>query len=288
MSVSGMITLPVSSSVYQSMVANIQQIHTNGDGTLCITPMQVQKPSHQNSIGHSANNQSITTSTSNGSNKTLSSISNSSLNNSFSSIGSLSNSMLTNCHPNNHFTVPNAVPPILHNNNENHVGNNTLHDLCRVFNQTTHSNPSNGIAFNTVQPSLANVNDKKLIKCRKSPNATQLFNAPGYTSNSPQSYNSNIALNSVHLNQRSFDVENASITRNPDDSDSNNNVNGNHTGHEIKFTQLSSSLLPLTAAPTTSDPKPFKPNLFHSSTDATQSHEGEAKTIKMECELDAT
>ncbi|XP_031616893.1 DNA-binding protein Ewg isoform X3 [Contarinia nasturtii] len=40
-SVSGMITLPVSSSVYQSMVANIQQIHTNGDGTLCITPMQV-------------------------------------------------------------------------------------------------------------------------------------------------------------------------------------------------------------------------------------------------------
>lgn len=42
-SVSGMITLPVSSSVYQSMVANIQQIHTNSDGTLCITPMQVQK-----------------------------------------------------------------------------------------------------------------------------------------------------------------------------------------------------------------------------------------------------
>lgn len=38
-----MITLPVSSSVYQSMVANIQQIHTNSDGTLCITPMQVQK-----------------------------------------------------------------------------------------------------------------------------------------------------------------------------------------------------------------------------------------------------
>ncbi|XP_055295223.1 DNA-binding protein Ewg isoform X3 [Sitodiplosis mosellana] len=41
-SVSGMITLPVSSSVYQSMVANIQQIHTNSDGTLCITPMQVE------------------------------------------------------------------------------------------------------------------------------------------------------------------------------------------------------------------------------------------------------
>lgn len=48
-----MITLPVSSSVYQSMVANIQQIHTNSDGTLCITPMQVQKPG---SYGHSNSN----------------------------------------------------------------------------------------------------------------------------------------------------------------------------------------------------------------------------------------
>ncbi|KAG4079185.1 hypothetical protein HA402_015841 [Bradysia odoriphaga] len=41
-SVSGMITLPVSSSVYQTMVANIQHLHTNSDGTLCITPMQVE------------------------------------------------------------------------------------------------------------------------------------------------------------------------------------------------------------------------------------------------------
>lgn len=42
MSVSGMITLPVNSSVYQTMVANIQQLQSNQDGTLCITPMQVQ------------------------------------------------------------------------------------------------------------------------------------------------------------------------------------------------------------------------------------------------------
>ncbi|XP_067638819.1 DNA-binding protein Ewg isoform X7 [Eurosta solidaginis] len=41
-SVSNMITVPVSASMYQSMMANIQQIHTNGDGTVCITPMQME------------------------------------------------------------------------------------------------------------------------------------------------------------------------------------------------------------------------------------------------------
>lgn len=49
-----MITLPVSSSVYQSMVANIQQIHTNSDGTLCITPMQVQK-----AVSYNQNNNTV-------------------------------------------------------------------------------------------------------------------------------------------------------------------------------------------------------------------------------------
>ncbi|XP_055614422.1 DNA-binding protein Ewg isoform X2 [Uranotaenia lowii] len=39
--VSGMITVPVSAQMYQTMVANIQQL-PNGDGTVCITPMQVE------------------------------------------------------------------------------------------------------------------------------------------------------------------------------------------------------------------------------------------------------
>ncbi|XP_055909508.1 DNA-binding protein Ewg isoform X5 [Eupeodes corollae] len=42
-SVSNMITVPVSASMYQSMIANIQQLHTNSDGTVCITPMQKKK-----------------------------------------------------------------------------------------------------------------------------------------------------------------------------------------------------------------------------------------------------
>ncbi|XP_049285701.1 DNA-binding protein Ewg isoform X6 [Anopheles funestus] len=39
--VSGMITVPVSAQMYQTMVANIQQV-PNVDGTVCITPMQVE------------------------------------------------------------------------------------------------------------------------------------------------------------------------------------------------------------------------------------------------------
>ncbi|XP_076262466.1 DNA-binding protein Ewg isoform X4 [Rhynchophorus ferrugineus] len=41
--VSGVITVPVSASMYQTMVANIQQLHTNSDGTVCVTPV-VQVP----------------------------------------------------------------------------------------------------------------------------------------------------------------------------------------------------------------------------------------------------
>lgn len=42
-SVSGVITLPVHGGMYQTMVANIQQIHTNSDGAVCVTPV-VQVP----------------------------------------------------------------------------------------------------------------------------------------------------------------------------------------------------------------------------------------------------
>lgn len=43
-----MITVPVSASMYQSMIANIQQLHTNSDGTVCITPVQVDSHNHNN------------------------------------------------------------------------------------------------------------------------------------------------------------------------------------------------------------------------------------------------
>lgn len=48
--VSGVITVPVSASMYQTMVANIQHLHTNSDGTVCVTPV-VQVPEVEQSNG---------------------------------------------------------------------------------------------------------------------------------------------------------------------------------------------------------------------------------------------
>ncbi|XP_044741764.1 DNA-binding protein Ewg-like [Chrysoperla carnea] len=58
-SVSGVITVPVSASMYQTMVANIQQIHTNSDGTVCVTPM-VQVPKVEPSSGEAMETLTVT------------------------------------------------------------------------------------------------------------------------------------------------------------------------------------------------------------------------------------
>ncbi|XP_055544295.1 DNA-binding protein P3A2 isoform X3 [Wyeomyia smithii] len=66
--VSGMITLPVSAQMYQTMVANIQQL-PNGDGTVCITPMQVHsqstKPENFSNARPTAPTQNVTLSANN-------------------------------------------------------------------------------------------------------------------------------------------------------------------------------------------------------------------------------
>lgn len=279
-SVSGMITLPVSSSMYQSMVANIQQIHTNGDGTLCITPMQVQKTGHQNPIGHSANNSSISSTCNGNNNKNISS--NSSVNSSFSCVGSISTSMLANCPQNNQFAHSNAVQSILNAENRPiNDNNNGLQELCRVFNQATHNNQinsANGIAFNNTQPNLVNVNDKKLTKCKKSPNSIQQFNASNYATNPMITYNvsQQIANNVPNMGQRNYgQQQHMAIDRGHDHSDSNNNLNanGDHSNQESSASAESKSL---------------KSNIFQTSTDTVHMIDGEIKTIKMECELDAT
>lgn len=61
--VNGMITVPVSASMYQTMIANIQQLHPNGDGTVCITPMQVNNNS-SNSMSNSTTTNTTTSTTS--------------------------------------------------------------------------------------------------------------------------------------------------------------------------------------------------------------------------------
>lgn len=60
-----MITVPVSTQMYQTMVANIQQL-PNGDGTVCITPMQVHNQNQTVNLNNrtTPNTQNLTISTS--------------------------------------------------------------------------------------------------------------------------------------------------------------------------------------------------------------------------------
>ncbi|XP_060537079.1 DNA-binding protein Ewg isoform X5 [Cylas formicarius] len=57
--VSGVITVPVSASMYQTMVANIQHLHTNSDGTVCVTPV-VQVPKVEPNNGDSMETLTVT------------------------------------------------------------------------------------------------------------------------------------------------------------------------------------------------------------------------------------
>ncbi|XP_057656826.1 DNA-binding protein P3A2 isoform X1 [Diorhabda carinulata] len=57
--VSGVITVPVTASMYQTMVANIQHLHTNSDGTVCVTPV-VQVPKVEPNCGESMDTLTVT------------------------------------------------------------------------------------------------------------------------------------------------------------------------------------------------------------------------------------
>ncbi|XP_019873329.1 DNA-binding protein Ewg isoform X2 [Aethina tumida] len=57
--VSGVITVPVTASMYQTMVANIQHLHTNSDGTVCVTPV-VQVPKVEPNNGDNMDTLTVT------------------------------------------------------------------------------------------------------------------------------------------------------------------------------------------------------------------------------------
>uniref|UniRef100_A0A1I8Q973 Nuclear respiratory factor 1 NLS/DNA-binding dimerisation domain-containing protein n=1 Tax=Stomoxys calcitrans TaxID=35570 RepID=A0A1I8Q973_STOCA len=84
-SVSNMITVPVSASMYQSMMANIQQIHTNSDGTVCITPMQVDSHTSNSNSNSDSNNRHSPNEAGNGGGHSSSNSNNSAANNNTSS-----------------------------------------------------------------------------------------------------------------------------------------------------------------------------------------------------------
>lgn len=219
-----MITLPVSSSMYQSMISNIQQIHTNGDGTLCITPMQVDKIGHHsalNQITHS--NNSIT--------NNMSGNIVAQCNSSFSSVSSNGRNSIGNCQVNsaNHmYASATSMPTLMPCDNQiNQNGTNNLLELCHVLSQNAQQNhmetlvsanaSNNTLSYGNThgQHFPHNNNDRKSIKIRRTARNQQCpadFNAVTAYSNDD---NQLIARNvSHHMIAKSNDI-----------SDSNNNVN---------------------------------------------------------------
>lgn len=242
-----MITLPVSSSVYQSMVANIQQIHTNGDGTLCITPMQVQKPGHQHSISHlNSTNLSGNLIGSNCSAPCISSVN-----------SSYSNGGAAICNAN---TSPFSSEISSTINCDTNNGNNNLLELCRVLSQSTSvSNCASTMSFGLPQSI-----DKKAAKSKKL-NRNQFFATSNFESST-----------SFAEANGSFLTQNLSEHKSMHESDSNNNNHNEESSgsinHDLKCAQI------LAAA----DESPSKSDNI-----AGQLHETENRIIKMECEIDA-
>ncbi|XP_031616890.1 DNA-binding protein Ewg isoform X1 [Contarinia nasturtii] len=283
-SVSGMITLPVSSSVYQSMVANIQQIHTNGDGTLCITPMQVQKSGHQHLINHinstsiggsligSANNCSVS--------PCISSVNSSS----FSNINSGGNtSILANCQPNSGNPFVNNTSELSSNmncNNPNNTMNNTnnnLLELCRVLSQTTNNvnNCHSTVPFNNnLSANFANSTDRKSMKTNK-----KLINRNQYQNTTPTtatttttSFDTSMSSFSTETNGNNFIEQNIDLKSDTNNNNHNNENNGNDN-HDLKCAQILVS--------TVIDDSTKLIKLNNESVG-----ENDTPSIKMECEID--
>lgn len=215
------------------MVANIQQIHTNGDGTLCISPMQVDKLGH-----HSSVNQNSITSNMNG--NSIASCHNS-VANSFSSVNSSGRSSILNCQAasaNHMYASATNMPSMLPCDNQiNPNGTNNLLELCHVLQNAQNNQIEtlvNTSASNNVQSygnvhgqSFTNINDRKSTKVRKVARQQQCtgdFNAiASYTaSTSNQTMDRNVPVSSIAKLNEMNDTNNnvnddgSSITIEPD------------------------------------------------------------------------
>lgn len=279
-----MITLPVSSSVYQSMVANIQQIHTNGDGTLCITPMQVQKSGHQHSISH-LNSTSISGSLLGNNCSGAPCIS--SVNSSFSNVNSAGSPLLANCNaaPSSPFGASTEMSPSLNcengsnNNNNNNNTNSNLLELCRVLSQSTGVSGGvcpNTLSFNNLSTNFA-TNDRKPTKNKKIVNRNQFFNIG----------TSSTFSNDSNGMERNFMEPNIDDNKLAHESDTNNNSNNNHSeesngnmNHDLKCAQILVS--------TVTDQDSAESMKTDNIPIAIQFNENESRHVKMECEIDAS
>lgn len=274
-----MITLPVSSSVYQSMVANIQQIHTNSDGQLCITPMQVQKPGHQHSINHL-----------NGTNISGNLIDNncnvapciSSVNSSFSNINSGINSIIANCQTNTnsqYASVGSEISTNLNCNNNTSTNNSNLLELCRVLSQSTNGNNTNCQPLHSFNNLSQNCIDRKQIKAKK----TTINHRNQFLSSSNFGTSTSITFpnetNGIHRNFMEQSVDDIKSDTNNNNNNNNNHSeesNGNGNNHDLKCEQLLMS----------SGSDSSKANKSNIIPIAIQISETNNRNIKMECEID--
>lgn len=262
-SVSGMITLPVSSSVYQSMVANIQQIHTNSDGTLCITPMQVQKSGHQSSVGQISSISSIASHTNNS-----------------CSTNSDSSSLIANCQQgaNSQYAITPHIQPILSCDNQMNTNSNLL-ELCRVLSQSNqHEINSSGcfsIPLSTNHYHLSSSSNEKKVTKSKRNSSRNPFNMISANYESGTSSNNNQQVIRNNRNQIIHDP----IKCQEDSNDTNNNINYEDSidviNGDLKCGIISSNEL--------------SHKISKSDDDLSSIHfdEIESKNIKSECEIDA-
>ncbi|XP_062559510.1 DNA-binding protein P3A2 isoform X3 [Armigeres subalbatus] len=168
--VSGMITVPVSTQMYQTMVANIQQL-PNGDGTVCITPMQVHNQNQTMSLNNrtTVSTQNVTISTSNSSSANVSNLACNSL---LQSNTSLNLNQVKR--PRSDLSMPNAsVPNLINVNRRNQIDqiNQLLASQSKKINVIANNNNNNSHSAqnnNTVKISLPKeVTDGSEEPCQK-------------------------------------------------------------------------------------------------------------------------
>lgn len=222
-----MITLPMSSSMYQSMVG-----HINGDGTICIAPMQVDKLAHHSSINQITNSNNSITNQMNGNNSVAQC--NNSVSSSFSSVSSQSSrNSIVNCQQNNGanqmYGSATNIPPLIPCDNQiNQNGHNNLLELCHVLGQNAQNNhietlvsastSNSTMSYNNAQHGQTystQINDRKATRMRKLGRNQQSigeFNGvASYANDASQLISRNVA---GHM-----------IAKSNDTSDGNNNVN---------------------------------------------------------------
>ncbi|XP_037828085.1 DNA-binding protein Ewg isoform X4 [Lucilia sericata] len=240
-SVSNMITLPVSASMYQSMMANIQQIHTNSDGTVCITPMQVDAQNNNN------NNSNANTNTNNNNN---SSSSNSCGNSNNSSSNNNNNDTEGNSNGNPN-TAANATTPTapqyqcysimaatplatatahrLLTNTALNQTQNLVNNLSSNMNSNNNSNisPSN-IRCQIINASSLQQNSSQM-NCQQQQQQQQQQN---YLANVLQNATAKVFIaNPTHLNLTAATNILNSNNNNNNDTTTNNNNNSNHNNN---------------------------------------------------------